>query len=187
MRTTDDLLGQVLIAIPNTAHTAYTRSIMLVTAHWPSGSASCVINRPLRNGFNVGSLMRNAGIDYACNEPLFAGGPDEPNRIQFIHSLDWQCSGTKELNNELGITNEMSILSAIAGGDGPRLWRCVCGHRLSGPGHLEGELSGMDPWIPEHRWLTAPAGTDLVFNGLGDEQWINAINESSKLEIATWF
>jgi putative AlgH/UPF0301 family transcriptional regulator len=187
MRDIDDLTGQLLIAIPNSAHTAYIRGVMLVTAHWPSGSAACVINRTIRNGYTVGNLMQSAGIDFPCNEPIFAGGPDEPNRIQFIHSMDWQCSGTKQLNKHIGITNEMSILASISGSQGPRFWRCICGHRLLGPGHIEGELSGQEPWIPEHRWLTAPADLSTTFNGLGDEQWINAINESSKLEIATWF
>ena len=186
MTEDDSLLGQLLIAIPNTAHSGYIRGVMLVTAHWPAGSATTLINRPLRNGFTVGHIMQNAGITAINNDPIYYGGPDEPGRIQFVHSLDWQCAGTKILNKDLGVTAELYILSAIAAGEGPKYWRCIAGHRLNGPGHMEGEIQGESPWIPEHRWLIAPGTIETVFKSAGDDQWMNSINEASKIHVANW-
>jgi putative AlgH/UPF0301 family transcriptional regulator len=55
------------------------------------------------------------------------------------------------------------------------------------PGSLEGELSGEYPWKPSHRWLVVPASVDNVFSGHDDEQWLNAVNEATKHEVANWF
>jgi len=183
----ESLLGHLLIAIPNTAHSGYLRGVMLVTAHWPAGAATTLINRPLRNGYTVGHIMQNAGIKSNSSDPIYYGGPDEPGRIQFVHSMDWQSPGTKPLNKYLGVTAEMYILSAIASGEGPEYWRCIAGHRLNGPGHMEGEIAGVSPWIPEHRWLTVPGTVDTVFRGSGDDQWMSSITEASKLQVANWF
>ena len=187
MKDSENLTGTLLIAIPNTAHTAFSRGILLVTAHWPAGSAMVMINQPIRNGFTVGGLMRNSGIDFNCNDPIFQGGPDETGRVQFIHSMDWQCPSTKMLNSEIGITGELSVLTAVSAGEGPEYYRCVAGHRLMGPGNIEGEILGQTPWLPEHRWLSIPATADNVFRAIGDEQWLNAIDQASKLEVAHWF
>jgi putative transcriptional regulator len=187
MERPDDLTGQLLVAIPNTAHTAYSRGIMLVTSHWPAGASSLMINQIAKNSLTVTALMHNMGIDYTCNDPIFWGGPDDPTRIHFVHSLDWQCSSTKLVTEHIGVTQEMSILAAISSGDGPENWRCVIGHRISGPGHLDGELQGMPPWIPEHRWLTVPATPANVFRGIGDNQWLHTVNECSHKEVSSWF
>jgi putative transcriptional regulator len=188
MQYPEDLTGHLLVAIPNTAHTAYNRGIMLVTSHWPAGGASCMINKPIVDpGYSVTRIMSSSGIDFKSNSPVFYGGPDEPSRIQFVHTLDWQCPSTKVLNKHIGVTQELSILSAIAADEGPEYFRCITGHRVSGPGHLDGELQGQAPWIPQHRWLVIPATVDTVFGQIGDQQWLNAISIGTKQEVANWF
>ena len=188
MNIPEDLTGHLLVAIPNTAHTAYSRGIMLITSHWPSGSAMCMINRPASDtGLSVTQVMDSSGIECRSTRPIFYGGPDEPSRVQFIHTLDWQCASTKVLNKHIGVTQEVSILSAIAADEGPAQWRCISGHRIGHPSQIEGELAGFDPWIPEHRWLVIPATVENVFNAIGDQQWLKAIEASSKLEVASWF
>ena len=188
MNIPEDLTGQLLVAIPNTAHTAYSRGIMLVTSHWPSGSSMCMINKPYSdNGFNVTQVMKSSGVECISKNPVFHGGPDEPGRIQFVHSLDWQCPSTKVVSKEIGVTQEVSILAAIADDEGPDYWRCISGHRVGHHGQIEGELAGFDPWIPQHRWLIIPATIENVFGCIGDQQWLKAIETSSKIEVASWF
>ena len=185
--------GSLLVAIPNTAHHAYVRGVLLVTNEWNKGASMVQINRPMRNGLTVNSIMQASGIYSAMNnEPVFEGGPDEMSRIQIIHSLDWQCSGTRMLNSEIGSTTETSILSAIAAGDGPEYWRCIAGHRLlknmpNHPPSLEGELSGLDPWEPGHRWLTLPATVEHVFTDVTDRQWLRCVEEHTKMAVSQFF
>jgi putative transcriptional regulator len=180
-------MGQVLVAIPNTDHTEYNRGIMLVTSHWSAGSSMIMINKPAVNNIPVTAVLRNAGIAAYNNDPVFYGGPDEPHRVQFIHTLDWAVPNTRQINDELGITSETSILAAIATDEGPEKWRCVMGQRVVSSGGLEGEMSGAHPWKPGHRWLTVPATADLIFKGTLDEQWLHAIDVAGKQEVANWF
>jgi putative AlgH/UPF0301 family transcriptional regulator len=187
MEYTDELTGRLLVSLPNTAHHQLARSVMLVTANWPTGSSSMMINKPLTNGYNVSAVMRNAGLEYRSLDPVFLGGPHEQNRIQVIHTLDWQCNGTKTLTRNLGITGELSVLAAISHGEGPRLWRCVTGQRLTGPDELDDEIKGSPPLTPDHGWLVLDATIDNVFTTTGDQQWFNSIDESSKLHVASWF
>jgi putative AlgH/UPF0301 family transcriptional regulator len=146
-----------------------------------------MLNKPLTNGYNVVVVMRNAGLEYRSMDPVFLGGPHEQSRIQVIHTLDWQCNGTKTLNRNLGITGELSVLAAISRGEGPRLWRCIAGHRLTGPDELTDEIQGNPPYTSEHGWLLLNSTIENVFNTTGDEQWFNAIEESSRLQVASWF
>jgi len=187
MEYLDELTGRLLVSLPMTAHNQLARSVMLVTANWPTGSSSMMLNKPLTNGYNFSIVMRNAGLEYTSLDPVFLGGPHEQNRIQVIHTLDWQCNGTKTLSRNLGVTGELSVLAAIGRGEGPRLWRCIAGHRLTGPDELTNEIHGVPPLTPDHGWLILEATMGNVFTTTGDEQWFNAIEESSRLHVASWF
>jgi putative AlgH/UPF0301 family transcriptional regulator len=188
MKTGKNLVGQLLVAIPNTYHTDYHRSLILVTSHWDAGSSMVIINRPSQNQVPVTAVLENAGIQ--CSEwkgLAYYGGPMEQNRVQIVHTLDWAVANTRQITDEIGITNETSILAAIAANEGPRAWRCVVGQRILGPGELEGEMSGEHPWSDGHRWLTVPAEVNTVFGGSGDQQWLNGIELAGRKEIASWF
>jgi putative AlgH/UPF0301 family transcriptional regulator len=187
MKPQKNLMGQILVAIPNTHHSHFVRGLLLVTSHWSVGTSSVMFNKPLNTNYTVGSVLRNAGIESNRREPLFFGGLDETNRVQFIHSLDWATPNTKQITEEIGLTADNSILTAIAADDGPRYWRCCMGQRMLVPGNLEGEILGEPPWDPGDRWMTVPATLDLVFSGTGDEQWISAIETAAKTEVDTWF
>jgi putative AlgH/UPF0301 family transcriptional regulator len=184
--------GQLLIALPNTAHNEYSHGVMLVTSHWSRGYSSCMINRRLAPYQTVGNLMQTMGIHYPSRDPIFYGGPDDSQKVSFVHTLDWQCSSTKILTEELGMTHEYSILAALAAGGGPMNWRCVAGHRLvvndpDLPESIHGEISGEPPWTPGHRWMTLPATPERVFTSFDDEQWLTSIDESAKLKVSSWF
>lgn len=186
-------VGKLLIAIPNTEHEAYVRGVMLVTNEWSKASSMVQLNRPMRNGLTVNAVMQASGIFSGIHsEPVFEGGPDELSRLQIIHSLDWQCSGTRVINDSIGTTTENTILAAIAAGDGPEYWRCVAGHRLLNnmpdhPSSIDGELSGLHPWRPGHRWLELPGTAENVFTEIGDRQWLRCVEEHTKQAVNNFF
>jgi putative transcriptional regulator len=187
-KQTAGLEGQVLVALPNTAHHDYRRAILLVTSHWQAGSSMIMLNKPSVNQVPVTTVLERSGI--ACLDwkgTVYYGGPDEPNKVQFLHTLDWAVANTQRINNHLGITSETSILAAIAANEGPRAWRCYIGQRILGPGELEGELLGEYPWIPGHRWLQVPADIMTVFAGEQDHQWISAVETAGRQEVSSWF
>jgi putative AlgH/UPF0301 family transcriptional regulator len=132
-------------------------------------------------------VMQQAGINYEITEPVFYGGGDENGKIQFVHTMDWSVPNTRHITSEIGVTSEVSILAAIARDQGPRLWRCIMGQRISNYGELESEVQGQVQWTNNPCWLTIPATPELIFSGLADEQWIHSIEEAGRKEVANWF
>lgn len=182
-----NLVGQLLLTLPNTLHKELSRVSMIVAQNWSSGSECLVVNRPLRQ-VTVSQVMANAGIEYGGIEPVYWGGGTDINRIQVLHSLDWSGPSTQRLNDSIGLTSDISVLAAIAGFSGPEHWRCISGHLVMGPHVLEQQLHSVGEFN-DARWgyLKLPASTDLVFKGSSDEQWLTAIAEAGKVTVDTWF
>jgi putative AlgH/UPF0301 family transcriptional regulator len=187
MKQINSLAGKVLVAIPNTAHRDYHRGVLLVTNDWAAGTSMIMVNRQSNNSVSVNTVLENAGCPVSSwRGVVHYGGPEEQGRVQVVHSMDWAVANTRQLSEEIGITSELSILTAIAADEGPREWRCIVGQRSLAPGELEGELSGEYPWTPEHRWLTVDATIQTVF-GMGDHHWIKTIEIAGQQRISTWF
>lgn len=190
MKDLENLTGQLLISMPNTTPGPYRRSVMLVTGDWYPGEGnlvgctSSVLNRVSDTGATMSLVMRNFSLPAQDPNPIFIGGQDEPNRMYFIHTLDWQCASTKHLTKDIGLTAEAGILTAIAAGNGPEHWRCMFGHRAVRQDAVRAEINGDSK---EHKWMMIPATVESVFHTMSDEQWLNAINTASKLEVASWF
>lgn len=181
------LVGQMLLTLPNTLHRDLSRVAMIVTQNWSHGSECLVVNRPLRN-VTVAQVMQNAGIEYSGREPVFWGGGSEVQRIQVLHSLDWTSHSTQRLSDQVGLTSDISVLAAIAGGVGPEQWRCVSGHLTMGPQQLEQQLHSVGEFAnPRWGYLKLPAAADLVFNSSSDDQWLTAITAAGRVTIDNWF
>jgi putative AlgH/UPF0301 family transcriptional regulator len=183
----EELVGKLLVTMPNTKHELFTRSVLLVASNWPTGSETIVINKPQPN-ISVSQVMRNSGVDYHGPECVYWGGISDHSKVQFLHTLDWQCFGTRPISSSLGITSEINILAAIAGGDGPAHWRCISGHSIGAAGELEKQQNGDHPYEdPRFRYLTIPATPSSVFAYRGDEQWLESIKEAGRREVSNWF
>ena len=186
--------GQILIAQPKCVTNFFARSTILVIAHTNQGAWGVITNRvfnKLESGLEV--VMNQAGIEYSADqpEPLYVGGPVETNRIHVIHSMDWFSSGTQIVRGDylcgIGVTSDLSILAAIANNQGPEHYRVAIGMCAWGPGQLEGEMAGIPPWLPEHRWLSVPATIENVFEFEESFQWQNAISEAASDATKEWF
>jgi len=102
--------------------------------------------------------------------------------------MDWKSATTTTINDCLGLSNDVSVLAAIAAGEGPQHYRAIAGFLKWPPGHLESEISGDAPWHDlAHSWSTVPATIDLVFGLNGEKQWHHVIESHARLQIASWF
>lgn len=186
MSTSESLAGQLIVAPPKNQEGHFSKTVVLVAQHGLSGAWGVVVNRPAKT-VTMQAIMSAAGIEYGGNETVYIGGPVEPTRVHVVHSLDWSSSTTMRVTDDIGITGDMSILSAIAAGEGPRLYRAGIGLSVWSAGQLDGEMSGLEPWTPSHQWLTVPSSIDLCLTGGGEEQWQRAINECVNRRIASLF
>lgn len=186
MSTSTFLTGQLLIAQPKSQDRYFSRTIVLIAQHTDAGAWGVVINKPAKT-VDMKDIMTAAGIEYSETETVYVGGPVEPTRIHVVHTLDWSSPSTLAITDEIGITGDVSVLSAISAGTGPRLYRAGVGLAVWSAGQLEGEQSGKTPWTDAHQWLTTPATVDLCLTGSGREQWQRAIDANVNQTISMLF
>jgi len=185
--TLENYEGKLLVATPTTAHEHFQRGLLLVVRHTPNYSTQIQINKPVMSGMNISTVMQHSGINYIGMDPVYWGGPDETNRIFFVHTLDWQSTSTRRVTDQIGVTSEISILAAISTGNGPNHWRCCLGRRRLKSGFLEGEMSGDYPWTEQHRWLSIDAKVSNTFHRIGDDQWLDCVEKAADQEVKAWF
>jgi putative transcriptional regulator len=186
MKGSFNLTGHILVAQPKGLESIFSKSVILVAKHGADGAWGVMVNKSTPK-VTLDAVMSSTGISYTNPEPIYVGGPVEHNRVHVVHSLDWHVASTVMVTPEIGITSELSVMTAIAGGVGPKLYRACIGVSAWAAGQLEGEYKGLPPWKLEHRWLDAPATIESVFNNNNDEQWEKAIELVASNKIADWF
>lgn len=172
----ENLTGKLILAQPRSNDLHFNKSVVLVAQHNRTGAWGVVVNKPART-VTMQAIMTAAGVEYAGNEPIYVGGPVEPTRVHVIHSLDWFSLSTLKITENIGITGDLSVLAAIAQGQGPELYRAGVGLAVWTGGQLDGEMKGENPWRPENRWLSTDATVDLCLTGSGEEQWQRGIDQ----------
>ena len=175
MNNSNFLNGQILVSQPKNLDHHFSKSVVLMAQHSITGAWGVIVNKPART-VTMQNIMIAAGIEYQGPELVYLGGPVESTRVHVIHTLDWSSPSTLKITDQIGITGDISILSAISAGEGPKLYRTGVGLSVWSAGQLDGEQSGLDPWNDSHRWLTTPATIDLCLTGAGEEQWQRAID-----------
>jgi putative transcriptional regulator len=179
--------GYLLAAHPKRPDPLLRRGVMLILDHDKSGAIGLQINKPFSHDVSFDTVMQNMGLSTDQDQPLYNGGPEATNRIHVIHSLDWYSPSTVKVTDEIGVSNDISVLAAISNNEGPEYFRVVAGYTKWLPGHLKGEIQGEDPWNLYHSWTFIPAEIDILF-GLDDiDQWHKIIAESGRMQVNTWF
>ncbi len=74
--------GDLLIAEPNILNdTEFSRAVLLLTEHNPSGSVGFILNKPSKYIFK--DLLPEVDVDF----PVYLGGPVAKNNLYFVHHV----------------------------------------------------------------------------------------------------
>ena len=179
--------GCLLAAHPRRKDQNLDKAVMFIVDHDEHGTIGYRIDKKFVTGPDLASVMSNLNIDYSGDDAIFKGGSESVNRLQVIHTLDWSNKRTLQFGDNLGVSYDVSILTAIAKNQGPERFRVIAGYTKWPPGHLEGEIAGKHPWRLEHSWIVLDAKQDLIFDLDDQEQWRAVINHESHREINSWF
>jgi putative transcriptional regulator len=169
-RFDNDLVGQLLVAMPGMRDPRFAKTLVYICAHSPEGAMGLVINRVLES-LTFGDLLEQLGItpppaEHAIN--IHFGGPVETGRGFVLHSPDYKQEGTLVVASDVSLTATVDILRAIAAGRGPRHRLLALGYAGWGPGQLDGEIRA-------NGWLHVAADEDLVFDPNLDSKWDRAM------------
>ena len=179
--------GYLLAAHPKRTDSVLRRSTVLVIDHDSAGAIGLQINKPYVSNVTFDSVMRNVGLTMPNDQPLYNGGPESTNRIHVIHTLDWFSPTTNKVTDQIGISSDLSVLSAISNNEGPSYFRAIAGFVRWLPRHLDGEVLGEDPWTINHSWSFTRAEPETLFGYTDIDQWHRVIAESSREQVASWF
>lgn len=185
MKGSLNLTGHILVSQPKSIESIFSKGVILVAKHDENGAWGVMVNKPTHK-VTLSQVMQSTGIDYKSSAPIYVGGPVDTHRVHVVHTLDWHSPNTVTVTPDIGITSEMSVMAAIAGGKGPNLYRTCVGLCGWSAGQLDGEFRGLPPWKSEHRWLDAPATIDAIFDLSNDDQWSKAIEIVAATKVSDW-
>jgi len=185
--TTQQYSGYLLVANPANPSSDVSHGVILVVSHKNGRAVGIQINNAINN-MDIRGVAENLGMDYhGPISPVYHGGAMNHARIHIVHSSDWQGSTTVPITSEISMTADISILSAIAAGEGPRSFRACAGYCLWENHGLERQLDSRSYPDEIVKWEVVPATTELVFDCEGHEQWQLALTESALFSAAHWF
>jgi len=170
-KTTDDFVGQVLLAMPAMSDPRFERSVIYVCAHNEDGAMGIVINKTL-DSIDFRELLSHLDIptgENADDVAMHFGGPVENQRGFVVHSEDYRHAETLVVDKGIGLTATVDILRDLASGTGPQDAILALGYAGWGPGQLESEFQ-------ENAWLLVPASRELLFDIANDDKWEHAFN-----------
>jgi len=155
----ESLAGQLLIASPDMRDPRFDHAVILVVRHDHDGALGVVINMPAGER-SLAELLVAIGEkrpDAAGNVPVFVGGPVEPDMALVLHSAEYRCAGTLDVDGHVALTVSPQILRDIAAKAGPKKSLFAFGYAGWGAGQLDGEMA-------RNVWFTAPEDPKLVFD-----------------------
>jgi len=167
----NDLVGQVLLAMPSLQDRHFRDSVILICHHDEEGSMGLIINRPQEVSINdvLEDLKLSPDQRYIRSLPdnrslSFEGGPIDPFRGFVLHDGWHIYESTMQITPELHLTTSRDVLEEIAAGNGPEHFMLVLGYAGWDAGQLEQELANND-------WLIASANHHLVFQAEPELRW----------------
>lgn len=176
--------GRLLVANPTNPKDKLSHSVILITSHGAAGSTGLQLNRPMDN-FTLSDVCGQMGIFLGPRHPVYVGGFSSPNKIFIVHSNDWSGVGTVKYNDEISVTRDVSILSALADQQGPKFFRACAGIRTWSEQALDRQIE--DP-KSLYKWEIAPAESSIVFHeGDPSQVWRAGLTLSAKFQVSTWF
>jgi putative transcriptional regulator len=169
--------GKLLIAPPSVKKSFWSKSVIFLTEDHDRGSIGFVLNKPTR--MTIIEFSTQHGIESDVPGFIHVGGPVNVNALTVLHSSEWSCGNTMQVNEYFSISSSADLLMKFAQGDLPKKWRMFAGLCAWAPDQLNCEIKGIPPYRHDTSWLFSSANTDLVFNSDAWEQWTTSVEKCS--------
>jgi putative transcriptional regulator len=161
------LKGQFLLDGGKLAGSYFHRTVVLICQHDPDGAFGLVINRPAEK--SVGEALVADLPEALKPQPLFLGGPVQPQAMSFLHA-DSFLPDANVLPN-LNLDHSLDELLELGGAVSPtQKLKVFAGYAGWSPGQLDDEMK-------RGAWLTHPATVELVFREGNQDLWAALVRE----------
>jgi putative AlgH/UPF0301 family transcriptional regulator len=185
----DKFVGHLLASSPILYSSDEPQKVILIINHNPQLVIGIQINQEIL-GQTIQRVSSRIGIPFFGNDPLWDGGNLGKDKIHVIHTTDWMGRSSVQLNDELAVTSDISVLTALSEGQGPSQFRACAGFCSWSNSEFMDAL-GIQPGGIERKqtdWEIAPGTTSLVMHPDGAEpQWLRVLEASAVFQAAQWF
>jgi putative transcriptional regulator len=155
------LKGQLLLDNGKLRGSFFHRTVVLICQHDPEGAFGLVLNRTTTN--KVGDALSAELPEALQEEPLFLGGPVQPQALSYLHSDNYLPDANVIPSLNVGHSLESMIELAGSFSSTQRL-KVFAGYAGWSPGQLDDEMK-------RDTWLTHPASIELIFNTPPEKLW----------------
>ena len=173
-----DIIGNLLIAPPAVKGNFWTKTVIVVTEHHVNGSVGLILNR--RSQMTVNEFASQLGFHMDVPGFLYLGGPINVKNLSFLHTPEWRCGNTMQINQKLCLSSAEEILPRLALGDRPKQWRMFLGLCGWSPAQLLNEIKGLPPFEQNVSWCTARGDNELIFGSDTKDQWMQGLERSGQ-------
>ena len=158
--------GKILIATPFVTNNLFQHSVIYIHTDDSTGAMGIMLNVPMETSI---ATQFAAEIDWNYPDSIRHGGPIDQHLGYVIHSTDYDCETSINLNTDLGYTGGSHIITDINAGYGPRDFMLVTGYCQWQPHQLEAELD-------DAMWTVAEFDINFFFQGqTRDTEWVDAV------------
>jgi putative transcriptional regulator len=166
-----NLIGKMLIAMPDMGDPRFDRSVIYICAHSDDGAMGLIVNKP-QPKLKFSDLLQQLDIETSGTVPdvnIHYGGPVEVVRGFVLHTDDYRTEiGTMDVDAHISVTATLDVLQDLARGKGPQTALLALGYAGWDGGQLESEIAG-------NGWLTCDAVPDIIFGADNDAKWEAAL------------
>lgn len=169
--------GKLLVAPPKIKSGFWQKSVIFITEDHINGTVGLLLNK--RSSITVSDFTEQIGTRLNIPGFVYVGGPVNIKALTMLHTQDWSCGNTMQINHEFCLSSSDDLLPRLGDGDAPRYFRLFLGLCGWNPSQLQDEIDGAPPRDRNNSWLLATADHELVFNHDLKDQWLQSLERSS--------
>jgi len=155
------LKGQFILDQGKLQGSFFHRTVILVCQHDSEGAFGLVLNRAAPN--KVGDALVANLPDRIKDQPLFLGGPVQPQALSYLHKGNFVPDANVFANLSLG--HSLDTLLDLAESFSPdQQLKIFAGYAGWSAGQLDDEMK-------RDTWMTHPASLELVFDPKPEKLW----------------
>ena len=162
----DSLAGHLLVATPQMTDPRFRRAVIFICQHDIEAAMGLVVNQP-NSDLSFQKLAGHLNLNQPfldTEDPVYTGGPVEPQRGYILHTDDQMLPETIPIANGICLSLHVDMISEITRGLGPSFAKVMLGYAGWSAGQLENEMR-------ENMWVHLPATTDILFKTDTDNLW----------------
>ncbi len=156
----ESLAGKLLLASPTLLEPNFLRTVVLIGVHSEEGAMGVVLNRP--STVTVAEAVPQLEPAAGALEPVFVGGPVQPNSIVFLAEFEDPSPAGLLVLGRIGFPAPDTELEELS--DATLRGRVFAGYAGWSGGQLDAEVDNGD-------WIADAAQPDDVFTEVPEELW----------------